>query len=150
MKQPPARVPGDVPAHSPNPQVDPTFCAVALTLLVVVATFHFWKLGSAPKGFYGDEASVAYNAYCIARTGADEYGTRWPLFFRALEFYGDPISTYSAAMPIRIFGLHQWTARLPAGVYDLMACGAFFLLLRQWRFGKWLSLGGSFALSVMP
>ena len=111
---------------------------------------HFWKLASAPPGFYGDECSIAYNAYCIAKTGADEYGVRWPIFFRSFDTYMDSINVYSAAVPIHMFGLHRWAARMPSGLYCCVACAAFFILLRAWGLGVWFALGGSLVLSLIP
>ena len=127
--------------------------AFILTLAVAAVTvvfLHFWRIGTAPPGFYGDECSIAYNAYCICETGADEYGVRWPMFFRSFDTFTDPVNVYSVAVPVRIFGLHPWVARLPSGLYCLTACVAFFLLLRMWRIGEWVALGGSFVLSVIP
>jgi hypothetical protein len=54
--------------------------AVALAL-AITCFMHFWRIGFLPSGFYADECSIAYNAYCVAETGADEYGTRCPVFF---------------------------------------------------------------------
>jgi len=45
------------------------FWLVAVVLLGTTAVLHFWKLGSAPPGFYTDECSNAYNAWCIAQMG---------------------------------------------------------------------------------
>ena len=119
-------------------------------MFIVVCALHLWKLGSAPKGFYVDEASIAYNAYCIGQTGADEYGTHWPVFFRCFDTYTDAVDVYSAVLPIRFLGLNQLTAHLPSALFDLMACVAFFILLRQWRVGEWLALAGAVAFSVVP
>ena len=69
------------------------------------AFLHFWRIETAPRGFSLDECSIAYNAYCISRTGADEYGTSWPMFFRGLDVYYDPVDVYSVVPPIRAFGL---------------------------------------------
>ena len=74
---------------------------VALTALLAVCFLHFWKLGSAPRGFYADEASIAWNAECIAKTGADEYGVKYPVFFRCFDTYTDPVDVYSAVIPIQ-------------------------------------------------
>jgi hypothetical protein len=122
-------------------------CAAAA---IASALLHFWRIGSHPPGFYGDECSIAYNAYCIAETGADEYGVRWPVFFRSFDTYIDPINVYSVAGSIRLFGLHRRAARLPSGLYWFMACASFFILLRTWRLREWYALGGSFVLSLIP
>ncbi len=123
---------------------------IALTAFLAVCFLHFWKLGTAPRGFSGDEASIAYNAYCIANTGADEYGVRHPVFFRCFDTYTDPVDVYSAVPPIQLFGLHQWSARLPSALFCLLASVAFFVLLRAWRFGAWFALAGGFAFSLIP
>ena len=122
----------------------------ATVLLLAAAFLHLWKIGSAPSGFYVDESSIAYNAYCIAETGADEYGVRWPLFFRSFDTYTDPVNVYSVALPIRIFGLREWAARLPSALYYLVACVAFYMLLRAWQLGKWFALAGCVMLSAIP
>ncbi|HTS19510.1 MAG TPA: hypothetical protein VMP11_18185 [Verrucomicrobiae bacterium] len=126
--------------------------AFALVMAVSLAVFlHFWRIASAPRGFAVDECSIAYNAYCIAQTGADEYGTRWPMYFRGvMDVYYDPAEIYSLLIPIREFGPEKWAARLPGGLYALLACAAFYLLLRRWRFEAPLALAGGFMLSVIP
>jgi hypothetical protein len=123
---------------------------MALTVFLAVCFLHFWKLGTAPRGFYVDEASIAYNAYCIALTGADENGTSRPMFFRSVDTYVNPVSVYSEVLPIRAFGLEKWAARLPCALYSLLACVAFSLLLRHWRFEAPLALAGGFLLAVIP
>ena len=119
-------------------------------IIALVCWLHFWNIGGAPHGFFIDESAIAYNADCIARTGADEYGNRWPIFFRSFDTYADPIVVYSAVLPMRLFGLHPWAARIPSGLYCLLLDAVFYCLLRQWRFGRSLALLGSFALSIIP
>ena len=123
----------------------------ALVVTIGTAAFlHFWRIETAPRGFTVDECSIAYNAYCISQTGADEYGTSWPLFFRSWDVYCDPADVYSAVLPIQLFGLEKWAARLPTILYCLLACAAFSMLLRHWRFEASFALAGGFLLSVIP
>ena len=94
------------------------------TLVIAVGTalfLHFWRIGSVPRGFSVDECSTAYNAYCIARTGADEHGTSWPMYFRAMDGYYSPAVVYSVVPPMAAFGLETWAARLPCALYSLLA-----------------------------
>jgi hypothetical protein len=65
-----------------------------------------------PPGFYIDESSIAYNAHVIARTGADEYGTPWPLYFRAFGEYKNPVFVYLLAALFRVTGPSVLAARL--------------------------------------
>jgi 4-amino-4-deoxy-L-arabinose transferase-like glycosyltransferase len=126
------------------------YWSTTLALFLVVCALHFWRLGGEPQGFHADEASIAYNAYSILQTGADEYGTRWPLFFRSFDTYVDPVDVYATVPFVWAFGLHQWNARLPVALFYLLAGVAFFILLRVWRMGPWFALGGAFVLSIVP
>src|SRR3954464_14241294 len=44
---------------------------------VLLFLFYLNGLSTNPPGFYVDESAISYNAYCIARTGADEFGVRF-------------------------------------------------------------------------
>ena len=67
---------------------------VLLTLgFALLYVFYIDSLATNPPGFYVDESAIAYNAYCIAHTGANEFGTRFPLFF--------PESLTQRSMPMK-------------------------------------------------
>jgi hypothetical protein len=80
-------------------------CALAFALYVA-------GVPRDPPGFYIDESSIAYNAHSIARTGADEYGTPWPLYFRAFGEYKNPVFIYLLAALFRMTGPSILAARL--------------------------------------
>jgi hypothetical protein len=126
------------------------YWSVALTLLLAVSVLHFWKLGSAPKGFYGDEAANAYNAYCIAVTGADEYGVSYPVFFRCFDDYHDPVMIYFLAPLVKTFGLTRSVARFPSALFQILASVVFGFLVHAYCRNKWLSLLGATIFSVVP
>src|SRR5262245_36879860 len=82
---------------------------------------HYWKLlwlaGLAvayviyasdvennPPGFLEDEASSAYNAYRISQTGSDEFGVRWPVYFRSSGDYKSPLYIYAEAAVFKLTG----------------------------------------------
>src|SRR5207244_3563619 len=44
--------------------------------------FYIDGIATNPPGYYVDESAISYNAYCIAKTGKNEFGSRLPLFFR--------------------------------------------------------------------
>jgi hypothetical protein len=60
----------------------------------VLATLHLMLLSTSPPGYYTDEASFAYNAWCIAHQGVDEHGQAFPLFFQAFGDWKGPVLTY--------------------------------------------------------
>jgi hypothetical protein len=97
----------------------------ALALAAVLV--HFIALESAPPGLYVDEASFAYNAYSILRTGADEAGVRMPLYFRAFGEYKSPLFTYALVPLVAMLGPTPLAVRLGATLFGLAA--ALFLAL---------------------
>ncbi len=126
------------------------FWLVATMLLGTTAALHFWKLGSVPPGFYTDECSNAYNAWCIAQTGADEYGVKYPLFFRCLDDYHDSLMVYPLVPLVKVFGLKQDVARLPSALFLILASIAFAFLVQQYCRNKWLSVFSGFCFSILP
>ncbi|MDQ5838095.1 MAG: hypothetical protein M3379_15065 [Acidobacteriota bacterium] len=99
-------------------------CALALAL-------YSRDVPANPPGFYIDESSIAYNAETIAQTGADEYGTPWPLFFRAFGDYKNPTYVYLLAAVFRLTGPSVAVARLFSAT--LGAAAALLLGLLAWR-----------------
>ncbi len=127
------------------------FWSAAAVLLVLSVSLHVWRIDSAPPGFNIDESSNGYNAYCIARTGADEYGTKLPVFFRCFDDYShDPVVIYTMAPVVGMFGLQRWAVRLPNAVFGILASIAFAFLVQQHCRKRWLSLLSGFCFSVVP
>jgi hypothetical protein len=127
-----------------------SFWLIATVLFVATSVTHLWMLGSVPPGFYIDEGTFAYNAYCILETGADEYGTPYPLFFRGIENYGDPVLIYSIVPAVKLFGLTKAAARLPSALYFIGASIAFVFLSYEYCHDKWVALTGGVLFSFMP
>lgn len=125
------------------------FWCIATLLLAITCVLHFWRIGSVPSGFSGDECSIAYNAYCIVRTGADESGNRYPIYFRSVS-YQDPVMIYCSVPLVALFGLHEWVARLPSAVFYILASVAFGFLVQEHCRNKWLSLFGGLLFSLIP
>lgn len=92
-----------------RPAQRPAWWWGGLTLLLA---FYLVSVFTTRAAFFIDEASIAYNALMIARTSADEYGARWPLYFRAFGEYKNPIYIYLLAVLYKIFGPSTLLARL--------------------------------------
>ncbi|HWS87514.1 MAG TPA: hypothetical protein VN282_11150 [Pyrinomonadaceae bacterium] len=95
--------------------------------------FALYALGvpENPPGFYIDESSIAYNALTVARTGRDEHGEAWPLYFRAFGDYKNPTYVYLLAAVFRVTGPGVAVARLLSAA--LGAAAALLLGLLAWR-----------------
>ena len=94
--------------------------------LVVVA--YFYDVPKNPVGFFVDEASIAYNAHTIAQTGRDEYGHRFPLYFRAFGEYKSPVYIYILSAVFWLTGPSILVARLLSATAGLVAAMLFGIL----------------------
>ncbi|HBC85770.1 MAG TPA: hypothetical protein DCZ94_02325 [Lentisphaeria bacterium] len=133
-----------------RPEEKKYLIAAALLLVAIFLFLHFWRFPGVPNGFFYDEASEGYNAYCIANTGADEYGTRHPMFFVCFDNYQDPVMVYTLAPLVNVFGLEKWVVRLPGALFLLIASVAFYWLAGKYMRNRWICLGGAFMFSLLP
>src|SRR6266851_3224945 len=101
---------------------------LALTLLGIVFLLGLYLDGVStnPPGFYIDECAIAYNAYCIAHTGAGEFGNRLPLFFPVYTSgwiqYANPTQIYLLAIPFSLFHPSILIARVFSATWVFIAC----------------------------
>lgn len=100
-------------------------------ILAVAAVLRFWQLGSVPVSLDWDETALGYNAYSIAKTGRDEYGTLLPLSIRSFDDYKPPLYVYLTVPSVAIFGLSPWSTRLPSAVMGVLAVLGTYFLVRE-------------------
>lgn len=103
------------------------FC-VLLILFLVTRLFLIDKI---PGSLYWDEASIGYNAYSVLKTGADEWGEKLPLSFKAFEEYKLPIFIYSTIPFIATFGLDIFSIRLTSVLYSFFCLVLLILIIRK-------------------
>jgi hypothetical protein len=97
--------------------------------------FYIDGLSKNPPGFYVDESAIAYNAYCIAWTGTNEFGTRFPLFFPVYTGgwtqYANPTQIYLLALPFTVKRPTVLLARVYAASWVFGSCLLLGLLARK-------------------
>lgn len=127
---------------------------ILFLILFLGFSIRIYNLSGVPAGFFADEASIGYNAYSILTTGADEFGVRFPVFFRAFGEYKSPIQTYSTVPLIAIFGLNEFAVRMASVIYGLLTIIAIYFLSKQiFKDDKKLYLGALFSalfLTISP
>lgn len=104
---------------------------ILIIALVLGIFFRLNQLQSNPPGFYSDEASYAYNAYSILETGKDEYARSYPLVFEAFGDYKLPVMLYSIVGSFAVFGVSEWSARLPGALFGLGSILLTYFLVKQ-------------------
>lgn len=96
------------------------YAALIVCVLCAASFVRVWRLGDLPAGFYIDEASFGYNAYSIHKTGADEFGNRFPLYTPSFGTGKNPVYLYATVVATWLFDLNEFSTRLPAAVFGIL------------------------------
>lgn len=119
--------------------------------IIMIITFitRLSKLDLIPLGLYGDEASIGYNAFSISKTGMDEHGELFPIYFRAFGEYKNPAIIYFAAILIKLFGPTIFILRLTPTIFGILTV-LFTYKLCNLHFDKKVSLLAALLLAISP
>ena len=91
--------------------------AILLPILLVAAVLRLIFLGQSPPGLNQDEAVNAWNAWCLLKTGTDQCGVSWPIFYyRGLGGNYSTLYLYILIPFQAVGGLNVITMRLPAAM----------------------------------
>ncbi len=129
---------------------------IILLIFIIILGFiiRVYRLSEIPPGFFADEASIGYNAYTLLTHGTDEYGNRFPIFFRALGEYKSPIQIYTTVPFIAVFGLHEFAVRLTSVFWGIVSIIGVYLLIRtifqRFVFADTTGIAAAFLLAISP
>lgn len=126
-----------------------------LLILVVAAVLRLWGLSSNPPHLSSDEAALGYNAYSILKTGRDEHGEFLPVIFKSFGDWKPGLYVYLDVPFVALFGLNEWSTRLPGALSGIIAVWLVYLLAGEiFKYGeKWrrpTQLFASFFLAISP
>jgi 4-amino-4-deoxy-L-arabinose transferase-like glycosyltransferase len=123
------------------------FVVVFTVILILGAVIYGRHSTTNPPGFFIDESSVAYNAFTISESGCDEYGARWPLYFRAFGDYKNPVYVYLLAFIFRFTGPSILVARMLSATIGVI--GAIVIGLIGYRLTKQRWMAGALMLMTL-
>lgn len=98
---------------------------------MLAAFLRFYTLSYVPPSPSLDEVSIGYNAYSILKTGADEYGTKFPLLLRAYDDWRPGLYVYFVIPFIAVFGLTVTAVRLPSVFLSLLTVVMTYVLVKE-------------------
>lgn len=101
---------------------------IFLLIILLAAFLRFFKLADFPPGLYSDEAALGYNAFSVLQTGKDEYGKSWPLTFQSFGDYKPPLSVYFIMPAVALFGLDEFSVRLPFALFGVLSVVLIYFL----------------------
>lgn len=123
---------------------------ILIIILALGLFLRIYKLGTFPSGFLWDEAALGYNAYSILETGKDEYGNQFPLIFKSFGDYKPGFYVYAAIPSIAIFGLNEFSTRLPSAIAGVIAIYLLYVLVKKNTNNHNLALISAFVLAINP
>lgn len=123
-----------------------------LIILICLLAFllRIYLLDKIPNSISADEAAFGYNAYSILKTGRDEFGVKYPLFFRSFDDYKNPVYGYLLIPFIKIFGLTEYAIRIPSVISGILVVLLLFLLTKRLTDKIKLSLIVAFLGAISP
>ena len=94
--------------------------------LAFIFSIYTWGISQNPPGFSLDESATAYNAYLVSRTGAGEFGPKFPILFQEYAVsnpsYINPLTIYLLAVVFRFLPPSIPVARTFAAFWMFAAC----------------------------
>jgi 4-amino-4-deoxy-L-arabinose transferase-like glycosyltransferase len=130
--------------------------SIFVVILVLAFLVRFWKLGQIPFSLYWDEMAMYVDIKSVLQTGHDMFGRPW--FQVIYPSYGDyklPILIWAASAFSKVFGLSEWSLRLPsalAGVGTVAVAGWItkeFLDKKEWAKEKFAHLAQLFTMAIV-
>jgi 4-amino-4-deoxy-L-arabinose transferase-like glycosyltransferase len=119
-------------------------------IVLLAGILRFWQLGDFPAGFHNDEAAWGYNAYSILKTGADEYGVRFPIILESFGEYKGVIYTYLALPFVYFFDLTPFAVRIPSVIFSLGSLLVLFFITKEIVKRTNIALLTAFLFAVSP
>lgn len=122
-----------------------------LIIFIFLGAFlRLYNLGSAPPSLNWDEAALGYNAYSVLQTGKDEYGKFLPIFTRSFDEYKSMTPVYLIIPSIKIFGLSDFSVRLPSALLGTVSILLIYLICRKLFKDENISLTSAFFFAIEP
>lgn len=122
-----------------------------LFLIVFVALFlRFYQLGNIPAGFLNDEANAGYDAYSVLLTGKDQWNNFLPVNnFIGFGDFQPPINRYSMLIPIKLFGLNEFSVRFMSALAGVLSVVALYFLAKK-LVNRKAAFFSALLLAIMP
>ncbi|KAA9345520.1 hypothetical protein F0P94_00060 [Adhaeribacter soli] len=133
----------------PGISFSPRAYAFSVLILITIGIFiRIINFPAIPPGFNQDEASSAYEAFCLAETGKDRWGNVLPAYFPAWGSGQNVLLSYLSAPIVKIFGLSIFSSRLVSLILGILTLPLFYFCLRP--LGRFPAFLGLLLIVVIP
>ncbi|HEY4185120.1 MAG TPA: glycosyltransferase family 39 protein [Polyangia bacterium] len=117
---------------------------VWVAALVFTVWALLYRLGTIPDGCFHDEVSIGFNARSIWKTGLDQFGVRFPLYYQGIGDWKGPLPLYAVMLSTALLGNTPIALRVPgllfaAGMATLL-WWSIRALTGNRRLARWLAV----------
>lgn len=123
---------------------------IFLLLTIGIILTRFLGLTKIPLALNRDEAAIGWNAYSILKTAKDEHGQFLPLNFKSIGDYKMPLYIYASVLPIKIFGLNEFSVRFWSSLAGGISVFTLYFLSLEFFKSKKTALLSSILLLFNP
>lgn len=104
---------------------------LVVTVIIFGVFVRLYRLGQIPNSYSPDELAQGYTAFSLLETGKDEWGKSWPISLRSFGDFKPPLQTYLMIVPIKLFGLNEFSVRLPNAILSSLGLVIFYFLVNK-------------------
>ena len=106
---------------------------VGITLLIAFIILRFYGLENYPLEANQDELSNIFDGYCLSETGADRWGTKYPVILRGFgtSDYRPPLNAFLCAVSIKLLGFSVFAGRFPSAVVGCLSLLLLYLTAKK-------------------
>ncbi|MEK7188555.1 MAG: glycosyltransferase family 39 protein [Patescibacteria group bacterium] len=112
-------------------------------IFLLALVLRLYKLGEFPYGFHADEVRVGWNAYSILKTGADDRGNKFPLYYNTFGDYRPTGIFYVTIPSLIIFGRNEFAVRFPSALLGALTVFPLYLLIKEISKNRKLEISNS-------
>ncbi|MEQ8225091.1 MAG: glycosyltransferase family 39 protein [Candidatus Eremiobacterota bacterium] len=123
---------------------------ILIVILIIASILRLSALSSCPPGLAQDEGCNAWNAYCLAKTGHDQFGVSWPIVYcRGLGGNYTTLFIYMLLPFLYIFGLSVQAARIAPALLGIVSVLLIYIAGKR-LFNPYVGLVAAGFLAVNP
>ncbi len=125
--------------------------SIFLFLIIILASIlRLYQLGQNPPALYSDEADIAFQADTFNRCRTDYFGNKFPTHFHSFADWQTPFYIYAVSFTQKIFGVSEFSTRLPSAFFGILTIPLFYLLIKQIYKNPYLALISTFVMAINP
>lgn len=119
-------------------------------IFLLALVLRLFRLGAFPYGFHADEVRVGWNAFSILKTGRDDRGNKFALYY---DTFGDyrPTGIFYLTIPsIVILGRNELAVRFPSALLGALTVFPLYFFVVEVTKKKNLGLISALFLAISP